>query len=35
MAKEFGWNTLKATGLELERIKDCCEKFIKGIEWDK
>ena len=32
MAKEFGWNTLKATGLELEKIKVCCEKFIKGIE---
>ena len=30
MAKEFGWNTLKATGLELEKIKDCCENFIKG-----
>ena len=33
MAKEFGWNTLKATGLELEKIKKCCECFIKGIEW--
>ncbi len=30
MAKKFGWNTLKATGLELEKIKDCCENFIKG-----
>lgn len=29
MAKEFDWNTLKATGLELERIKECCERFIK------
>ena len=28
MAKEFGWNTLKATGLELEKIKENCEKFI-------
>jgi len=28
MAKEFGWNTLKATGLELDKIKLCCEKFI-------
>ena len=28
MAKEIGWNTLKATGLELEKIKECCEKFI-------
>ena len=32
MAKEFGWNTLKATGLELERIKACCEQFIKEAE---
>lgn len=30
MAKEFGWNTLKASGLELEKIKECCENFIKG-----
>ena len=28
-AKEFGWNTLKATGLELEKIKKGCEDFIK------
>lgn len=28
MAKKFGWNTLKATGLELEKIKKCCEDFI-------
>ena len=28
VAKEFGWNTLKATGLELEKIKICCDKFI-------
>jgi HAD superfamily hydrolase (TIGR01509 family) len=32
MAKKFGWNTLKATGLELEKIKDCCENFIKGYD---
>ena len=29
MAKEFGWNTLKATGLELDKIKTYCEDFIK------
>jgi HAD superfamily hydrolase (TIGR01509 family) len=29
-AKELCWNTLKATGLELEKIKEYCEKFIKG-----
>ena len=29
MAKKIGWNTLKATGLELEKIKECCENFIK------
>lgn len=29
-AKGFGWNTLKATGLELEKIKAYCEKFING-----
>ena len=33
MAKEFGWNTLKATGLELEKIKECCEAFIKENEF--
>ncbi len=32
MAKEFGWNTLKATGLQLEKIKVCCDKFIKGVD---
>ena len=32
MAKEFRWNTLKATGLELEKIKDCCDNFIKEID---
>lgn len=32
MEKEFGWNTLNATGLELEKIKACCENFIKGVD---
>lgn len=31
-AKEFGWNTLKVTGLELEKIKKYCENFIKDFE---
>ena len=31
-AKEFGWKTLRATGLELEKIKMCCEKFITGVD---
>ena len=30
MAKEFGWNTLKATGLELDKIKQVCSNFIEG-----
>lgn len=29
MAKQFGWNALRATGLELEKIKECCENFIE------
>jgi len=29
-AKEFGWNTLCATGLELDRIKDVCNSFINS-----
>ena len=29
MAKEFGWNTLMATGLELDKIKKVCENFVK------
>ncbi len=29
MAKRIGWNTLQATGLELDRIKEICEKFIE------
>lgn len=31
VAKEFGWDTFKATGLELEKIKLYCEKFIKEV----
>lgn len=27
-AKRHGWNTLLATGLELEKIKEACESFI-------
>ncbi len=30
MAEKFGWNTLKATGLELDKIKECCEAFLKN-----
>lgn len=29
MAKSFGWNAVKANGLELDKIKECCGKFIK------
>ena len=29
-AKEFGWNTFRATGLELDNIKACCEAFLEG-----
>ena len=29
-AKKFGWNTLQATGLELDRIKDKCENFLNN-----
>ena len=32
MAREFGWNVFKTTGLELEKIKECCENFIKGVD---
>ena len=28
VAKEFGWNTCNATGLELDKIKEACESFI-------
>jgi len=28
MAEKAGWKTLKAIGLELDKIKECCEKFI-------
>lgn len=27
-AKKIGWNTLQATGLELDKIKEKCNKFI-------
>ena len=30
MAKQFRWNVIKANGLEYEKIKLCCEKFIRG-----
>lgn len=29
-AKEFGWNTFQATGLELDKIKKRCEDFINN-----
>lgn len=28
-AKSKGWNTLLATGLELDKIKNACEKFLE------
>ena len=28
-AKEFGWNAVQVTGLELDKIKEVCENFIK------
>ena len=28
-AKKFGWNTVCATGLELDKIKDACNNFLK------
>ncbi len=30
MAKKIGWNTLLCTGLDLDKIKDECLKFIGG-----
>lgn len=27
-AKKIGWNTLQATGLELDKIKEKCEEFL-------
>lgn len=27
-AKEFGWNAFCVTGLELDKIKDACDKFL-------
>ena len=29
-AKEIGWNTLQATGLELDKIKNKCEEFLNN-----
>lgn len=29
-ASNIGWNTLQATGLELDKIKIACEEFLKG-----
>lgn len=29
-AKEFGWNTFQATGLELDKIKEACNKFLNN-----
>ena len=29
-AQKYGWNTLQATGLELEKIKKICENFVKN-----
>lgn len=29
VAKEFGWNVLNATGHELDKIKETCERFIE------
>jgi putative hydrolase of the HAD superfamily len=28
-ASSFGWNTFQCTGLELDKIKEVCEEFIK------
>ena len=28
-AKEMGWNTLQITGLELDKIKEACERFVE------
>ena len=28
-AKRHGWNTLLATGLELDKIKQVCEEFLE------
>ena len=30
MAKSIGWNTLQATGLELDKIKKACNNFIEN-----
>ncbi len=29
-AKKCGWNTLQTTGLELDKIKEVCEKFLNN-----
>lgn len=29
MARSMGWNVLQATGLELDKIKEACERFLK------
>ena len=28
-ASKMGWNTLQVTGLELDKIKEKCEEFLK------
>ena len=28
-AREFGWNVCNATGLELDKIKEACQEFLK------
>ena len=28
-ARKHGWNTLLATGLELDKIKMACEEFLR------
>ncbi len=30
IADKYGWNTIQATGLELEKIKKACEDFINN-----
>ena len=30
-AKSLGWNTLQATGLELDKIKEKCESFLNEV----
>lgn len=33
-AKRFGWNVLKATGLELDKIKFVCDDFISNGQYE-